>query len=946
MNDTATETASNEIVILTAGSEPVADAIFLPTDISGTPGQLNSRILSTLGIDLSVIPRAEKLSDGYAIVTAERRRICFVVTVDSADTASLLRTHFERALRDERLANAKSLWIPLMGTGSGGLRLDESRLIEMEVLSRTGWIRRPDVQITIAFPPRSLVDESDFPEFALEPSVRAALEYAAVLRLGLTQRDTEISTTILFLALAGSQRGDAPIALQQDETASLFSGAVRSLSGHRFVAAWTQSFPLQSDGRTMPQSWPASLTPNTLAIFKAAVGMAQRVGRKSINIDDVIESFLAHPASRKVLSLADFGIQSDALLREYQDARVGQIGKMLHNDVATVQDRLGYDAYAEAIRDFLVDKATPWPLSVSIQAPWGTGKSSLMRQIREQLDPVDDRTEHAATPSKGRLTLSGVLAFLNQKQPAFKPGESNDKQLWTVWFNAWQYDSSEKLWAGLVDAIVAQVTARLNPFDRELFLLRLQLSRIDDSIVRRKIYDRVTTIWWSKARSWTLAGATGIGSMFAAHAASDHTQSSWISGALAHTPLAGLIGGVGLAVALAISYGKTRANTNAEPAAFALSEYLQVPDYNRELGTIHHVHRDLLRVLELVPRQRDSGEPSPLVVFIDDLDRCSPSKIAGVVEGVNMFLASEAYRCMFVIGIDPQMIAAALEEAHSKVRERLPIYERRAPLGWRFMDKFIQLPFTIPPCAGERLNSYVESLTEHRFATKMATSPGQPSANSSDSPIAEQSPDDDQPRVTEAEDISPGVPSDEIPTQSDSTQFNEEVLSTTESVKEFRESRDVGALIRLAAKDISNNPREIKRMANLARLYLGLRNSRRARDPSWRSPNLDQYARWIVVTLRWPDMLRWLLWGADEGIWSRDAASLGLSERRLRFLQWEAAKVSSVGEWVSALLAHLGALDTQSVGWVSDPGLFAFFKAEAGMPAEERLSAAIANGFW
>ena len=71
-----------------------------------------------------------------------------------------------------------------------------------------------------------------------------------------------------------------------------------------------------------------------------------------------------------------------------------------------------------------------------------------------------------------------------------------------------------------------------------------------------------------------------------------------------------------------------------------------------------------------------------------------------------MLLASDTYRCMFLIGMDPQMIAAALEKAHEEIRERLPSYERGVPLGWRFMDKFVQLPFTIPPQAD--LNEYLE----------------------------------------------------------------------------------------------------------------------------------------------------------------------------------------------------------------------------------------------
>jgi hypothetical protein len=53
----------------------------------------------------------------------------------------------------------------------------------------------------------------------------------------------------------------------------------------------------------------------------------------------------------------------------------------------------------------------------------------------------------------------------------------------TVWFNAWKYQSTEQVWAGLADSIVTQVAARMDPVERELFFLELNLRRQDlDSI--------------------------------------------------------------------------------------------------------------------------------------------------------------------------------------------------------------------------------------------------------------------------------------------------------------------------------------------------------------------------------------------------------------------------------------------------------------------------------
>ena len=56
------------------------------------------------------------------------------------------------------------------------------------------------------------------------------------------------------------------------------------------------------------------------------------------------------------------------------------------------------------------------------------------------------------------------------------------------------------------------------------------------------------------------------------------------------------------------------------------------------------------------------------------------------------------------------MVAAALNEAHSAVIEQLPSYAIGMSVGSRYMDKFVQLPFVIPPPNAEAVRSYTESL--------------------------------------------------------------------------------------------------------------------------------------------------------------------------------------------------------------------------------------------
>lgn len=76
---------------------------------------------------------------------------------------------------------------------------------------------------------------------------------------------------------------------------------------------------------------------------------------------------------------------------------------------------------------------------------------------------------------------------------------------------------------------------------------------------------------------------------------------------------------------------------------------------------------------------------SHLVVFIDDLDRCSSEKVIETFETIKLFLNTPA--CTFVIGADPRKIEDAVGEVYKVTEDN-----RKRD----FLEKIIQIPFVIP----------------------------------------------------------------------------------------------------------------------------------------------------------------------------------------------------------------------------------------------------------
>ena len=156
---------------------------------------------------------------------------------------------------------------------------------------------------------------------------------------------------------------------------------------------------------------------------------------------------------------------------------------------------------------FLVHPDTHSPLSVSVQAPWGGGKTTLMRMLQQRLDPKNPVFSKEDRSVEGSLTCGEVLrevaTYRGEDMHVTRESSLEDEERWTVWFNAWKYESDfERMWAGLADAIARQVSSRLSVVDREKFWLKVHMDRIDRGRIRRKIYEHIAARFVQSLLSW------------------------------------------------------------------------------------------------------------------------------------------------------------------------------------------------------------------------------------------------------------------------------------------------------------------------------------------------------------------------------------------------------------------------------------------------------------
>jgi hypothetical protein len=131
-------------------------------------------------------------------------------------------------------------------------------------------------------------------------------------------------------------------------------------------------------------------------------------------------------------------------------------------DQPTSIDRLGHDRLVDALAALLNGGRTTFPLTIAISAPWGGGKSSVMRLLRDRLIAEDERRVQRA---KGRRILDGIAAARAQS--------------WViVEFPAWRYETGEQLWAAMAKATYdAALKTRRGWRGRAAFRMRLESRR-------------------------------------------------------------------------------------------------------------------------------------------------------------------------------------------------------------------------------------------------------------------------------------------------------------------------------------------------------------------------------------------------------------------------------------------------------------------------------------
>lgn len=386
----------------------------------------------------------------------------------------------------------------------------------------------------------------------------------------------------------------------------------------------------------------------------------------------------------------------------------------------------------EALRAFLACPETQVPITVSVEAPWGAGKTSFLHCLRGALE----KKNHIPT----------------------------------VWFNPWKHEAGKTLWAAFAVAYERQMAEKLSWLGRWRRRAVLSWQRLSGGeqmllLLRLLLWGLgFLGLWWLFTHGVSFAGDANLKILLNQHLP------------VLGTPL--LLWG--LVKDLVGSFGS--------PLKVDTVSVFTRDHHEESVDDLHRFHEDFARLMRAytpgtgplerffteLRMQADPhwsgqwryvlrallmtacrwlrkacythliGDPEALnepekprwlknrvVVFIDDLDRCEAPKAADVLQSLHLMLSGGEHErrenepeppgVICILGMDREKVAAAVAAKHEKL---LPLLlepekngngkisrEKALGFGHEFLEKFVQITLHLPGLTGADQEQFLRMIT-------------------------------------------------------------------------------------------------------------------------------------------------------------------------------------------------------------------------------------------
>ncbi|XP_062967112.1 NTPase KAP family P-loop domain-containing protein 1 isoform X4 [Cynocephalus volans] len=334
----------------------------------------------------------------------------------------------------------------------------------------------------------------------------------------------------------------------------------------------------------------------------------------------------------------------------------------------------------------------PVPVTVGFYAPFGCRLhmmldkiTALMQQEAAQREAEElRRVQWRPRPVRG-WGVPRLLWYLVFLQPVITEVHLRRKnvQFLFIRFSAWQYAGTDKLWAGLVTTLCEGIRHHYGALPFSVYSVLGNKPVTTPSFCQREWHCRRRVCLALLALLAALSLGVGLLYLSLSARAPGHGSPSGsllkVFGGAATT-----LSGSGLLMAV-YSVGKHLFVSQRKKIERLVSR----EKFGSQLGFMCEVKKevelltDFLCFLEIYQRRR-----LRIVLEVTGLDTCYPERVVGVLNAINTLLSDSHAPFIFILVVDPSILAACLESAGNM--------KGTADNGYLFLNRTVTLPFSVP----------------------------------------------------------------------------------------------------------------------------------------------------------------------------------------------------------------------------------------------------------
>ncbi|KAM5236392.1 LOW QUALITY PROTEIN: NTPase KAP family P-loop domain-containing protein 1 [Ctenodactylus gundi] len=334
----------------------------------------------------------------------------------------------------------------------------------------------------------------------------------------------------------------------------------------------------------------------------------------------------------------------------------------------------------------------PVPVTVGFYAPFGCRLhmmldkiTTLMQQEAAQRELEElQRVQWRPRPVSG-WGFPRLLWYLVFLQPVITEVHLRRRnvQFLFIRFSAWQYAGTDKLWAGLVTTLCEGIRHHYGALPFSVYSVLGNKPGTTPGFCQREWHCRRRVCLALLALLAALCLGVGLlylslGGHALGHAGAGGNVLKIFGGA------ATTLSGSGLLMAV-YSVGKHLFVSQRKKIERLVSR----EKFGSQLGFMCEVKKevelltDFLCFLEIYQRRR-----LRVVLEVTGLDTCYPERVVGVLNAINTLLSDSHAPFIFILVVDPSILAACLESAGNM--------KGTADNGYLFLNRTVTLPFSVP----------------------------------------------------------------------------------------------------------------------------------------------------------------------------------------------------------------------------------------------------------